>query len=60
MTKPDGTQSFENADALMRHALTAFPDGQVEQDNEGQYYVYTNLKDGPDGTIIPFDPDYIP
>ena len=50
-------QSFEDFDAFMLHVLEAFPDAQIEVDNEGQYVIYTNLIDSPDdNSIIPYLP----
>jgi hypothetical protein len=60
MTVPTG-QEFGDFDAFMRHVLNAFPDAQVEQDNYGQYIIYTNLGDSPDDDrVVTFDEEWIP
>jgi hypothetical protein len=33
------------------------PDAAFERDNYGQIVIYTNLEDGPDNTVVDFDPD---
>jgi hypothetical protein len=36
-------QEFEDLDAFTRHVLTAFPEAEIDEDNDGQLVVYTNL-----------------
>ena len=33
------------------------PIAAFERDNFGQIVIYTNLEDGPDNTVVDFDPD---
>lgn len=32
-----------------------FPDATVEEDNDGQLVIYTNLRENEDGNVVSFD-----
>ncbi len=54
MTKATGGLGFESIDNFMSYVLSFLPDASIEQDNEGQLVIYTNLKPNDDGAVVTF------
>ena len=45
-----------NFNDFMNKMLNAFPQATVEEDNEGQLVIYTNLREDESGNIVEFEP----
>ncbi len=48
-------------DELMRKVLAIMPDAQLDEDNDGQIVIYTDLEETPNGQlrkfVVPPDPE---
>ena len=42
-------------DDLIRVVLGIFPNAQLEEDNDGQIIIYTDLAEASDGSLVPID-----
>lgn len=46
---------MKNMDELMNKALELFPEALIEQEDDGNIVIITNLREDEDGNIVEFD-----